>query len=111
MIIGITFAAEYDRNNNNHNADEVIEDVVLDEEQLITIPLITFVVLEVLTLLFGVCLCASIIGAALQLRIIHIGGYDKTKKYSGFRALSDKHALTATETELSLHCKSSSFSS
>lgn len=75
-------------------------DDVLDEEQLITIPLITFVILEVLTLLFGVCLCASIIGGALQLRIIHMGGYDKTKKYSGFRTLSDKHALTATETEV-----------
>ena len=29
-----------------------------------------------------------------------MGSIDKTKKYSGFRTLSDKHALTATETEM-----------
>ena len=72
----------------------------MDEEHLITIPLLSFVILEVLTLLFGVCLCASITGGILQLQVIHKGGIDKTKKYSGFRTLSDKHALTATETDL-----------
>ena len=72
----------------------------LDEEQLITIPLISFVVLEVLTLLFGICFCASIIGGAMQFQIIYDNMIDKTKRYSGFKTLSDKHMQSATETEL-----------
>ena len=92
----MAITSEY-HNDEGHNEKHSIE---MDEKHLITIPLLSFIVLEVLTLLFGVCLCAAITGGILQLQLIQRGGIDKSKKYSGFRTLSDKHALTATETEI-----------
>eukprot|EP01083_Nonionella_stella_P016980 47425_1 len=104
ICISIGRSVEYihqnHQNDKNKDIDSNAIETALDEEHLITIPLLSFVILEVLTLLFGVCLCASLMGAVLQMRLIRIGGIDKSKTYSGFRTLSEKHAMTATETEI-----------